>query len=183
MNLTDILIILIIFSFAIHGFIKGLIHELASLAGLILGIYISFQFSGSLEGYLSEYLRIPEEYSYMVTFFLIFLIVVIIIHLIGKLAENLIDLVALGFLNKLAGSVFGMLKAALILSLTFLVLEHFDKEIISDEKKEESFLYKPIAGIAPMLWEGFEKYGKDKLPDDYKPPKKDTVQLYFIKNN
>ena len=183
MNLPDILIIVIIILFAIHGFIKGLIHELASLAGLVIGIYASFQFSGSLEGYLSEYLRIPVEYSYMVTFFLIFLFVVIIIHLIGKLAENLIDLVVLGFLNKLAGSVFGMLKAVVILSLTFLVLEYFDKEIISKEKKEESFFYKPIAGIAPMLWKGFEKYGREKLPENPKPAGKDTVQLYFMKDN
>ena len=183
MNMPDILIILIIILFAIHGFIRGLIHELASLAGLIFGIYASFQFSGQLEGYLTEYLSIPEKYSYITSFILIFIVVVIAIHLIGKLIEKMVGLIALGLLNKLAGSVFGILKAIISLSLAMLVLNHFDNKLISEEKKEDSLFYKPIERVAPLLWEGFEKYGRDKLPEEPKPAGKDTVHLYFIKNN
>jgi membrane protein required for colicin V production len=183
MNLPDILIILIIVLFAIHGFIKGLIHELASLAGLILGIYASFQFSGQLEGYLTEYLNVPEKYSYITSFILIFIVVVIVIHLIGKLIEKMIGLIALGLLNKLAGSIFGILKAIVLISLAMLVINHFDNELISDEKKEDSLFYKPIKKVAPLLWEGFEKYGRDKLPETPEPAGKDTVHLYFMKDN
>jgi membrane protein required for colicin V production len=183
MNLPDILIVLIIVIFAIHGFIKGLIHELASLAGLILGIYASFQFSGQLEGYLTEYLSVPEKYSYITSFILIFIVVVIIIHLIGKLIEKMIGLIALGLLNKLAGSIFGILKAIVSLSLAILVINHFDKKLISDEKKADSLFYKPIERVAPLLWEGFEKYGRDKLPETTEPAGKDTVHLYFMKDN
>jgi membrane protein required for colicin V production len=174
-NFIDIIFILIILSFAIHGFIKGLIHELASLAGLIFGIYVSFQFSGILEVYLAEYLRIPEKYTYITSFILIFIVVVITIHLIGKLIEKMIGLIALGLLNKLAGSIFGALKAIVLLSLALLILNHFNMNLISKKKKEDSIFYKPIERVAPLLWEGFEKYGRDKLPEPEIQQKKDIV--------
>jgi len=177
MNIIDILLFAVIILFAIHGFIKGLIHELASLAGLILGIYASFHFAGYIDGYLIEYLGVPEKYSIVTAFILVFILVVIIIHFIGKLIENIIDIVALGLFNKLAGSVFGILKAIVFLSLAMLLVNHFNVEVFSKEKKEDSFLYKPIESIAPLLWEGFEKYGTDKLPDDSKTQKKDTVTI------
>jgi membrane protein required for colicin V production len=175
MNFIDLILILIILLFAIQGFRKGLIYEIASLAGLILGIYASFHFAGYLEGYLTEYLNVPEKYSTVTAFILIFLLVVIVLHLVGKIIENIIDLVALGFLNKLAGSVFGLAKGIVLLSLAFLVLNHFDNEMISKENKEKSFLYKPIESVAPLLWEGFEKYSRDKIPEDSKTQNKDTV--------
>jgi len=183
MNFVDFILILIILFFAIQGFRKGLIYELVSLAGLILGIYAAFQFSGQIENYLTEYLNVPEKYSTITAFILIFILVVIILHFIGKIIENIIDLIALGLLNKLAGSVFGIVKGIILLSLAFLILDHFDKELISKENKEESFFYKPIASVAPLLWQGFEEYGRDKLPDTSKSPKKDAVQFYIPKNN
>ena len=183
MNFIDLILILIILLFAIQGFRKGLIYEVASLAGLILGIYASFHFANYLESYLTDYLNVPEKYSTVTAFILIFLLVVIALHFVGKIIENIIDLVALGFINKLAGIVFGLAKGIVLLSLAFLILDHFDKELISKENKEESFFYKPIASVAPLLWQGFEEYGRDKLPDTSKSPKKDTIQFYIPKNN
>lgn len=177
MNFIDLILILIILLFAIQGFRKGLIYEVASLAGLILGIYASFHFAGYLEGYLTEYLNVPEKYSTITAFILIFIMVIIILHFIGKIIENIINVIALGFLNKLAGSVFGLVKGIVLLSLAFLIIDHFDKQIISKERKNESFLYKPIESVAPLLWEGFEKYGRDKIPEGSKTQKKDTVTI------
>jgi len=169
MNIVDIILLAILAGFAIQGFVKGLIYEVASLAGLIIGIYASFHFSKSLGGYIVEYLDIPEKYSSAVAFILIFILVVILVHLIGKIIENFVDLVALGFINKLAGSVFGVLKAVVLLSLGMLIMDHFNASWISSEKKEESLLYKPIEQVSPMLWEGFEQYGKEKIPDKNLP--------------
>lgn len=183
MNFVDFIFILIILLLAFQGFRKGLIYEVASLAGLILGIYASFHFSGYLEGYLTEYLNVPEKYSTITAFILIFIVVIIILHFIGKIIENIIDVIALGFLNKLAGSIFGFVKGIVLLSLAILIIDHFDKDLISKENKEESFFYKPIASVAPLLWQGFEEYGRDKLPDTSKSKRKDTVQFYIPRNN
>ena len=184
MNFIDFIIILVIVLFAIQGFRKGLIYEIASLTGLILGIYASFHFSGYIEGYLMEYINIPEKYSAVTAFILIFIVVILLVHLIGKIIEQVVNIIALGLLNKLTGSVFGILKAIIILSLSMLIINHFDNELFSKEKKEKSLLYKKIEIVAPLLWEGFEKYGRDKLPDDLKTNEHDVVTSheYYKKN-
>ena len=93
MNIVDVILLAVLAGFAIQGFIKGLIYEVASLAGLIIGIYASFHFSKSLGGYLVEYLDIPEKYSNAAAFILILILVVILVHFIGKIIENFVDLV------------------------------------------------------------------------------------------
>ena len=82
-------------------------------------------------------------------------------------------MVALGFLNKLTGGIFGILKGAVILSIILLIINKFDDDLISQEKKEGSLFYKPVAGIAPFLWE------KLKNQDVIEPPDKDDVNREF----
>ena len=163
MNYLDIIIIIFIFLFAYQGFKKGLVYEVASLAGLILGIYASFHFSGYLDGYLIEYFDMTEKYSKITAFILIFILVVILVHLIGKIIEHIVDMVALGLFNKITGSVFGIVKALVLLSLAMLIFRHFDFGLISEDKKEESSLYRPVERLAPMLWQDFEEYGSRKI--------------------
>ena len=52
----------------------------------------------------------------MASLALTFLLVVVTVHLLAKLLEKMLDLVALGLVNKLAGALFGLLKFALVLS-------------------------------------------------------------------
>lgn len=165
MNYLDLIIIIFIFLFAFQGFKKGLVYEVASLAGLILGIYASFHFSCYLDNYLIEYFDMTEKYSGITAFILIFILVVILVHFIGKIIEHIVDMVALGLLNKISGSVFGFLKALVLLSLAMLIFRHFDFGLIPEDTKEESYLYRPVERIAPMLWEDFEQYGKEKLKE------------------
>lgn len=157
MNIIDIVLIIPIAWLAYRGFKKGLIIELASLAALILGIYAALYFSGIVADFLTNNLNIQTDYLSIISFIITFIGVVILVHFLGKLLEKIINMVALGFINKLFGAVFGILKAAILLSIIILILNHFNSKLISEEKKESSFLYNPISDIAPLLW--------DKLQD------------------
>jgi len=156
MNIIDIVILIPFAWFAYQGFKKGLIIGVASLAALILGIYAALYFSGIVAGFLTDELNIKTDYLPIISFIVTFIGVVILIHFLGKLLEKLINMVALGFLNKLAGAVFGVLKAAVFLSVLILIINHFDGKIISEEKRESSFLYDPVSEIAPFLWKKFQ---------------------------
>ena len=156
MNIIDIIILVPFAWFAYTGFKKGLVIGIASLAALILGIYAALYFSGIVAGFMTDSLNIKTDYLPIISFIVTFIGVVILIHFLGKLLEKLINLVALGFLNKLAGAVFGILKAAVFLSVLILIINHFDGKIISEEKRESSFLYNPVSEIAPFLWNKFQ---------------------------
>jgi membrane protein required for colicin V production len=79
----------------------------------------------------------------------------------------MVETMMMGFINKLAGLVFGVLKAALILSIVLLVFDFIDEDvkILSEKTKSESRMYAPIRDFAPSLLP-FIDFWNDKKSDD-----------------
>lgn len=159
MNYVDIIIAIPLVFAAFKGFTRGLVVELASLAGLILGIYAAYHFSTVAMPFVAKFVHAEPAYQRMAAFAITFLVVLIAVHLIGKVVEKIVDLVALGFVNKLAGLAFGVLKGALVISVIIFVLTTFATAIIPEPKEaKESLLYKPVASLAPFLIGNIKHY-------------------------
>lgn len=167
-NLLDIILIIILAFFGYHGYRKGLIIEVTSLAAFILGLFFAFYFSDVTAGILKQYFTIQEKYMAAIAFIVTFIAVLFIVLLVGKILEKFIDILLLGFVNKLAGGVFGILKGALFLSIIIFVFNYFDPNhsFINQKAKDESVLYEPIESIAPALysWLHFKNF-QFHLPD------------------
>jgi len=154
MNYIDfILITLLIFGVA-RGFMDGLIKEVASLAALILGIWGAIKFSSYTAAQLYDLFDMTGRYVGIIAFAITFVIIVIIIHFIGMVIDKFVTSVSLGFLNRLLGLVFGLVKTALILSVILVVLNAVDARhpFLPKEKIEHSRLYNPIADLVPSLF-------------------------------
>jgi len=154
MNYIDIVLGLLLVFSAISGFRKGLIVELASLAALILGIWGAIEFSYITSDFLAENFDLTTKYLNIISFIITFVVIVILVHIIGSVVNKLVETVMLGFINKLAGLAFGILRSALILSIILVVFDKIDEdvEILSREAKEESRLYAPIRNFAPSIF-------------------------------
>jgi membrane protein required for colicin V production len=154
MNWIDAVIVVILILSVIMGFINGLVKEVASLAALILGIWGAIKFSGFTAEKLYDFFDMTGQYVGIIAFLITFGIIVVIIHFIGILADKLVDAVALGFLNRLLGMVFGLLKSVLIMSVFFVVLNALDarKHFLPKERIEESMFFNPISDIAPAIF-------------------------------
>lgn len=163
MNLLDILLIIPLVWMAWRGFNKGLIIEMATLLALILGIYAAIHFSSIAGEFLDQHFTIAEKYLSIISFIITFLIVVLIVVGIGKLIEKVIDLIALGFINRILGSAFGIMKAVVILSAILLIIEVVDtkEKVITPKTREGSVLYSPVSSVIPALLSfiGNEKTG------------------------
>jgi len=153
MNVLDIILAVPIAWFAYRGFTRGLIIELASLVALILGIWIAIHFSFFAGDFLSSNFDIGPKYLSIVAFIVTFIAVVIAVYIIGKIIEKFIDILALGFLNKLTGLAFGIVKAAFLLSVIILIINSFDnnQSVITPKLRDGSMLYKPIERFAPSI--------------------------------
>ncbi|MEN8117556.1 MAG: CvpA family protein [Bacteroidota bacterium] len=154
MNYIDIILGILLILAAISGFKKGLIVELASLAALILGIWGAIEFSDITSEFLIENFDLQTEYLNIISFVVTFVVIVILVHVVGNVVNKLVETVMLGFINKLAGLVFGVLKSALILSIILVVFDKIneDVEIISKKAKENSRMYEPIRSFAPSIF-------------------------------
>jgi len=160
MNVLDIIFIIPTIWLAYEGFKNGLIIELSTFFALLLGIYASLYFSDITAEFLKNAFDFKTKYLGYMSFALTFLLVVIAVNLFGKLISKLIDMAALGFVNKSGGGVFGILKAAIFLSFIIFFIEKVDKKkvIISEDLKQESLLYPYIQPFAPEVIKIYEDF-------------------------
>lgn len=166
--ILDLIIIIPLLLWARQGYNKGLIVSVASFAALILGLYFAFFFSDYTAGKLTEHFTIDKEYLAVISFVVTFVVVVIAVVLVGNIAQKFIDVLMLGFLNKAAGAIFGVLKGALYLSILVFVINFIDpgQNVIKPKYREGSILYKPIEKFAPMLYSSLNLDNLNiKLPD------------------
>lgn len=154
MNWIDATIVLILILSVIMGFINGFVKEVASLAALILGIWGAIRFSTFTAGKLYDYFDMTGQYVGIIAFVITFGVIVIVIHFIGIVADKIVSAASLGFINRILGMGFGLLKSVLIMSVIFVLLNVIDSKrpFLPKDKISESTFYNPISDIAPAIF-------------------------------
>ncbi len=153
MNYFDLIIAIPLLWAAYKGFRKGLVVEICSLIALALGIYGGIHFSDRMSALLRDHLGLTTEFLPVIAFALTFLLIVAGVHLLGRLVERMLALVAMKTMNKLLGSVFGILKVGLIIGVLLVVLNALDERasFFPKEVREKSLLYEPLSQGVMMV--------------------------------
>jgi len=179
MNYIDLILLIFLLWSAYRGFRNGLIIEVASLAALILGIFGAIKFSYMTSDFLVEKFEMTTQYLPLISFAITFVIIVVVVHLLAKALDKLVKAIALGFVNRILGVLFGVIKTAFILSIILVILNTIDRNthFLPEDKIEESFLYKPISAFAPWIFndlnfESIRGLGEKKERED-----KEGVQI------
>lgn len=124
MNAFDILVVVILSYSLIRGLFRGLVKELASIIGVLGGFLAAYSLYGVAAGYLSGLVSNPA-YRNILAFMVIFCVVVILVNLLAVVIKYVLRIVFLGWLDRLGGVAFGVVKGVLIVSVIFLVLTAF----------------------------------------------------------
>lgn len=142
MNILDLLIAIPLGWLIFKGYKKGLIYELASLAGVIVGSILAVRFAH----WFSELVGLHGENAYLIAFFIIFVIVIVLSLLAAKLVEKFVKLMHVGIFNNLAGALFGLLKGACIIGvlLYYVAVIDLNGRILTKNAKDASLLYRPV---------------------------------------
>ncbi len=106
-----------------RGFRKGFIVKIASVIALIAGVFAGFHGSDGLAQWLHDELDWPENILSLTAFILAFILVVIGVHILAKMIEKIVDISALGLLNKLAGMALGFIQMVCLLSILTFALD------------------------------------------------------------
>ncbi len=163
--LDIILCALLVFAFY-KGLVNGLFVELASLISLILGIYFAVKFSSFIKEILMGIVKWNPNTIQIVAFVLTFVVVVIVINMLGKFLTGIADFAFLGWLNKLGGGFFRVLKTILIVSIVFSIFEkiNYNNYLAKKETLDNSIFFNPIQKIAgsvfPSIKKGYEEMKK-----------------------
>lgn len=118
--------------------------------GIILAVYITFEYMGTISGILAPYVE-DRDRSVIITGIISFIIIVIAVQLAGFVLERFIDVIQLGILNKLGGMIFGGLKMAILISATLLLLAGLG--VPSEETASNSVSYPMVIYVAPAAFD------------------------------
>ena len=158
-----------------NGLKNGLFVEIASFGSLIIGIFVAIKFSHIVRFSIEDFIKINPKYIEIVAFAITFLLVVVGIHLLAKFFTSILSLAYLGWLNKLGGAVFSLLKTILMLSVVISLFQkiNINHILVKEETLNTSIFYNPIQAVSKFMYPSLEKWyeefkEKAKSEDDKK---------------
>lgn len=158
-----------------NGLKNGLFVEIASFGSLIIGIFVAIKFSHIVRFSIEDLIKINPKYIEIVAFAITFLLVVVGIHLLAKFFTSILSLAYLGWLNKLGGAVFSLLKTVLMLSVVISLFQkiNINHILVKEETLNNSIFYNPIQEVSKFMYPSLEKWyeefkEKAKSEDDKK---------------
>lgn len=154
MNLYDIIILIIALLGLIDGLRKGFIKTVGAIAGVVLGIFAARALSYLVAPFISDLFESASpKVVQVISFVVLFVLTVILFHFIAILLSKLINMVMLGWLNRLAGGIIAVILYLFVLSLVANVFEYFDKgrSVFHQEKSQGSIFYEPLSDFAPGI--------------------------------
>jgi membrane protein required for colicin V production len=145
--MIDILCCMIVCLAIIQGWRKGLILGLFSMVCGLIGLAAAVKLSSVLATHMKSDLHMSSRWLPVIAFILVFVLALLIIRWAGKLLEKLVQMVLLGWLNKLCGI---LLFLILYLSIYSIILFYGTKtQVISKQAMDDSHLYSLIAPFGP----------------------------------
>ena len=161
MNILDIILLICFVPAVIKGFQKGFISQVIAIISIIAGVWLSVQFASEVTVWLAQYIQGSEQVLKVVSFALIFIAVIAGLALLGRLIEGTVKLIMLGWLNRLLGVVFSMVKAALIVGLVIMAFCSLNNtfQLVSEDVLNQSVLFPPLKNMAYTVF----PYLKDLL--------------------
>ena len=167
MNVFDIIVSLALGFGFFKGFKNGLVVEVASLGALFLGILGAVKFSS----FVVEQIKVFFDWNPMaiktISYLLVFILIVYGVSVLAKGLTKILSQASLGLFNKFLGSVFGILKWAVLTSIVLFFIIKINQwiTIIDQEMINQSILYGPITELGEYLFNWGSKFTED-LPND-----------------
>ena len=151
MNYIDIFILVILGLAAVKGFNKGLTVELFSLVAFFFGIFAALEFAAPVANALAEG---SAWYGLVLigVFVLLFFVLSFLVNFLAKIIKKAVQLILLGWLDSLLGSLIGILKWAFILSVLLWVLQAVGFQLPKKDIESSRF-YSYVAIIGPRAFD------------------------------
>lgn len=148
MGFIDIVFAVLLGFAAFKGLKNGLFVEFASVISFFIGIYIAVKFSSVVGCFIGD-----SKTAKVAAFIITLLLVVIGIHLLAKVFSGIASTLFLGWLNKLGGAFFAILKTTLLLGVVLSLFQkvNFNDALVSKETQENSIFFNPILKTSEFM--------------------------------
>ncbi|MBL7729984.1 MAG: CvpA family protein [Chitinophagaceae bacterium] len=151
--LIDILYAVVLVIAVMNGYRLGLVVGLFSLVATIIGLAAAMKLSLVAAGYIGKAVKGAEEWLPFIAFIVVFIVVVILVRLGAKAIEQAVEVVALGWLNKLGGILFFAALYTIVFSV--LLFYAIQMQWVQPSAVSGSITYSFIQPWGPKAINGF----------------------------
>lgn len=144
MNIVDIILLgFLLVCGVFTGLKEGFIYQLVGIIALVLGAWLSFRFASTLGAYMASYIQMSSNLLNILSFIVIFLLVFYVLYLLGMLLKRIIKISLGGWIDRLLGVVFALVKVAIVLGLLIMLFDSVNNTFgfISQDKISRSTVY------------------------------------------
>ncbi len=154
MNIADIAILVVLVAFVFKGLLRGLLKEVCSLLGLVIGAFLAFRYHPPLGEGLASAFGLPSQVCVAISFMAIFLTSVVVFALIGYLLSRFVKLIFLGGFNRVAGGLFGLAQGAVLMALVLFAFSVADLPGPIERGMKASQLSPPFIDLGEAIFRG-----------------------------
>jgi len=147
--IIDIAFVILLVFGIFTGLRKGLIIALFSVIGFIIGLAAALKLSSYVAVRLSEGLNTNTKWLPVISFLLVFVAVMILVQLGARLLQKSVEMVMLGWLNRLGGVIIYCLLYSIVLSI--FLFYAIMMQLIRPETLAESMTYPYIKDLGPKV--------------------------------
>ena len=147
-NWVDITVAVFLILSVGRGFLRGFIRSVFDMLAILLAVFIAFTWYGQAAMFIGRYIKIPENFVYIVGFSLTWAAIYFLTLLAGSFLHKIFGHGLLGPLNSFGGALIGAAKGLLVLWLVlyFIEMVPIPKDISAGIDNAQT-----IAGIRPVI--------------------------------
>lgn len=170
MSFLDFAILLLLIWAVYKGWQQGLLRELISMGGFILGLLIAATLYSSFSGVLAPRLGTNPTVGNIIAFLLLWIVTPIVLGVVATVLTKALRGMRIGLPNSILGAAVSILKYLILMSCVFNVMSFL--HVVSTEKAQASLFYEPVR---QSLGKAFEAIHSDENADTVKAAKDSTV--------
>jgi membrane protein required for colicin V production len=149
--LIDIIVFILLIMAVFKGLNKGLIVALFSFLAFIIGIAAALKLSTAMAAYIGNNVAVSQRWLPFVAFIMVFILVVLLVRLGAKLLQGAVQLVLLGWLNRIGGVVLYVVIYFFIFSIILFYATQL--HLIKPATAQASVTYSFIQPFGPRVIE------------------------------
>ena len=151
--LIDFIFAVLMVLACIKGYQRGLILAVFSIVAFIIGLAAALKLSTVVADWMKDSISISAKWLPFISFVFVFFAVLLLVGWGGKLIEKSIQVVMLGWINRLGGIVF---YAALYIIIFSIFLFYAEKlQLVKPSVIESSVTYSFVHPWGPKVIDGF----------------------------
>lgn len=162
----DILTLIVVVWMVIEGLRKGLVKQVLSLVGILLGIVLAIAYGEDL----ALKFGIEAKYAAVAGFLIIFVITLVVAFLISFVLSKSLSTVGLGWVNRLLGVFFALLKGLSVLGMLYAAIFTLNAmfKIVEPQSFDKSISFNVVRKVAePLLnyWDVAKQKAVESIPE------------------